>query len=79
MDVEIIRKLKRSEPFKPFRLILRDGRDLPVEQASFLAVSPTGGAIAYALPRGGFEFVLTEAINDAVVDETIQSLRRRAQ
>jgi hypothetical protein len=75
MDVAKIRELRTASPFKPFRLILRDGRELPVERSSFLAISPTNKAIAYASNRGGFDFLSIRDIEDAVVDEKLHHWR----
>jgi hypothetical protein len=78
MEAETIRNLRSAEPFKPFRLIMRDGRDLPVERAAYLAISPTGRAVAYAREIGGFEFLSLADIADVVVDEKMQTVWRRA-
>ncbi len=71
MNVDEIRKLRLADPFRPFRLLLRDGRDLPVERPSYLAISPKGGNVAYAGSLGGVEFVKVGDIREAVVDESI--------
>jgi hypothetical protein len=78
MDIEAIRRLRRAEPFLPFRLEMEDGRDLPVEKSYYQAISPTGRSLTYALPTGGFEFLKPLAVKDAVVDPTIGSERKRS-
>ena len=77
MDVEKIRALRLAHPFKPFNLVLTDGRTLPVERASYVAISPTGRSIAYARSQGGFEFVAADRVQDAVVDENMSTAWRR--
>ena len=72
MDVNVLRKLRSSEPFKPFRITMRDGRELAVERPSVVAISPRGGTVIYAARRGGFEFLATSQITNAVVDEQMQ-------
>lgn len=71
MDVQDIRKLRLADPFKPFRLILGDGRNLPVERPSFLSISPKGGTVVHSSLTGGFEYVRVDEIRDAVVDESL--------
>ena len=76
MDLQKIRELRLANPFKPFRLVLRDGRDLPVERPSHLAVSPIGTSVVFALERGGFEQVKADDIQDAITDDSVRRLRR---
>jgi hypothetical protein len=71
MNVEDIRKLRLADPFKPFRLVLGDGRSLPVERPSFLSISPVGGAVVHSSEKGGFELVRVDQIVEAVVDESL--------
>ncbi len=42
MRVEQLVKLHKSEPFRPFRIHLADGRDLDIAHPEFLAYTPTG-------------------------------------
>ncbi|MBA3274092.1 MAG: hypothetical protein H0T11_09505 [Chthoniobacterales bacterium] len=79
MDIETIRTLRRADPFKPFRLLLQDGRKLSVERASFLAISPTGASVVYALEEGGFEILRVSQVREAVVDESLRDIGRRAK
>jgi hypothetical protein len=79
MDVEQIRKLRLADPFRPFRLILGDGRNLPVERPSFLSISPKGGTVVHSSLRGGFEFVRVDQIRDAVVDESLRATSESMQ
>ena len=76
MDLQRLRELRLAHPFKPFRLLLRDGRDLAVERPSYLAISPIGTSIVYALERGGFEQVKADDIQEAIIDESTRRLRR---
>ncbi|MDB5291625.1 MAG: hypothetical protein JWL69_2866 [Phycisphaerales bacterium] len=69
MDVEKIRALRLADPFKPFKLVMSDGRVLPVERAVFLGIAPDGRRLAYAMAEGGFDFLPVESVADAVIDE----------
>ncbi len=69
MNVDDIRKLRLADPFRPFRLVLRDGRVLPVERPSFLSISPKGGTVVHSSERGGFEFVRVAEIQEANTDQ----------
>ena len=55
MDVERIRELRRADPFKPFNLVLNDGRKLPVDRPYFLGISPDGRLLSHASLDGWFE------------------------
>jgi hypothetical protein len=72
MDINVLRALRSAEPFKPFSMTMRDGRHLPVERPSIVAISPGGGTVVYAALKGGFEFISTDAIAEAAVDERMR-------
>jgi hypothetical protein len=55
MDLDIIRNHADTRPFKPFNLVLDDGRKLPVERPSHIAISPDGKRMAHSSIDGGFE------------------------
>ena len=73
MEVKKVRELQMASPFKPYNLILVDGRSLPVERPSYLGISPNGLEITYAAARGGFDFIPIMSVLDAVVDENMRS------
>jgi hypothetical protein len=77
MDIQRIRELRNAEPYKPFRLIMRDGRKLPVEEPHVLAISPIGTSLVHSSERRGFEILNPQDITDAVVKNTRTSRRRR--
>jgi hypothetical protein len=72
MTIDAIRAVRLASPFKPFRMIMRDGRDLPVERSSYIAISPNGRSLTYAAPKGGFEFLRVEDVAEVVVDEKLR-------
>ncbi len=41
MDIEAIRAARLADPFRPFNLALDDGRELLVDKACYLTISPT--------------------------------------
>jgi hypothetical protein len=45
MRIDEIRKLYQTAPFKPFEIVLTNGRHVPVEHPEFMALSPTGQTI----------------------------------
>jgi hypothetical protein len=73
MNVKRIKELRLADPFKPFYLIMADGRRLPVERAVFLGISPTGKRLVYSPVEGGFDFLNVDEVSDAVVDETLNT------
>ena len=64
MNVEEIRRLRLAHPFRPFDLILNDGRRLPVDKPYFLAISPDRRAVMHASVDGGFEVIGPDRIRD---------------
>ena len=56
MDAEEIRRLRRADPFKPFNLLMTDGRKLPVDKPYFLGMSEDGLLIVHSSVGGGFEW-----------------------
>jgi hypothetical protein len=62
MTVEEIRKLREAVPFRPFNLVLRDGRKLPVAERYFIGISPTKRFMTHASADGGFEIVRIQEI-----------------
>jgi hypothetical protein len=55
MDVEIIRQHRLAYPFVPFTVVLKDGRQFPIEQPYFLGISPTNEDVAVAAGPRRFE------------------------
>ena len=55
MDLTTIFDLTDATPFKPFNLPLDDGRKLPVDKPSYIAISPDGTRMAHSSLDGGFE------------------------
>jgi len=55
MDVEIIRQHRLAYPFVPFTVVLKDGRQFPIEQPYFLGISPTNEDVAVAAGPRQFE------------------------
>jgi hypothetical protein len=64
MDIERIRELRLAHPFKPFNLVMSDGRKLPVDKPYYLAFSPTKRFMLHSSVGGGFERLQPDAIRD---------------
>jgi hypothetical protein len=78
MDAQQLVELQRIEPFKPFYLIMKDGRRLAVGRRFCLAVSPNRQKLVYAMPTGGFDILAVEDVARTVMDEHINSTWRRS-
>jgi hypothetical protein len=52
-----LRKAYRARPFRPFRVHLADGREIPVTHPELLALSPDGRTAAVFVPGEGFEIL----------------------
>jgi hypothetical protein len=62
MTAEDIRKLYWADPFQPFQLVLRDGREVLVAERGHLSISPTGRRIAVAARIEEFELIDLDAV-----------------
>jgi hypothetical protein len=69
MDAEKIRALRLADPFRPFFLVMSDGRRFLVEKAPYLAISPTGNLVLVAT---GGETV--ERLNPANIRDVIMTV-----
>jgi hypothetical protein len=65
MDIEDIRAARLAHPFRPFSLVLEDGRELPVERAGTLTISPTLRFVTHSSSEGW----------KSIVVEKVRSLR----
>jgi len=77
MDIEKIRQLRNADPYQPFRLVMSDGRKLPVKKPYHLAISPIKTSLVHASARGGFEFISIKNVIDAVIEGKKKTSRRR--
>lgn len=68
MYADRIRELVRASPFRPFNLVLTDGRKLPVDKPYFLAVSPDGRLLSHSSLDGGFERLVPQRVADVDFD-----------
>jgi hypothetical protein len=52
MEVAKIREVRRRTPFRPYTLVLNDGKRLHVDFPTRLAISPLDNELAYATEQG---------------------------
>ncbi|HEV2096001.1 MAG TPA: hypothetical protein VGQ82_05815 [Chthoniobacterales bacterium] len=52
MKIDEIRKLYHAAPFKPFGIVLTNGRQVRVDHPEFMALSPSGRTIVVFEPDG---------------------------
>ena len=78
MDGETLVALKLAHPFRPFTMVLADGRRLPIARSSAFAVSPSRRGVVYPKPTGGFELFTVDDIVSADVDVMTNSERGMA-
>lgn len=57
MNIQEIKKLHRSQPFKPFTLRLADGNEYTVRHPEFFMVTESGRTIIVATPDDSFEII----------------------
>ena len=64
MDIEKLRELRLAHPFKPFYLVMKDGRKLPVDKAYYLGISPTKRFAVHESVGGGVEVIRPDQVSD---------------
>lgn len=57
ITTEDLRSRHYHEPFEPFRIVMRDGREFPVEDRFFFSISPLGHEIVWAPKILDLEFI----------------------
>jgi len=57
MTIERLQEVHQARPFRPFRLHLADGRDVPISHPESLAYERTGRTVVAVLPGGATHFV----------------------
>jgi hypothetical protein len=55
MEAERIRQMRLADPFRPFNLVLLDGRRLPVDKPYYLGMSLDGKIVFHSSLNGGCE------------------------
>ena len=72
-----IETLHRADPFKPFSLILDDGRRVPIKQQEHLGKFPSGEKLFFATPDDAFDVVDLESVKRVELDSG-DTRRRKA-
>lgn len=57
MTIEKLREVLRAQPFKPFKIHVADGRNIPVKHPDFLSMSPVARTIHVFHEDGHSEFI----------------------
>ncbi|HEY2584170.1 MAG TPA: hypothetical protein VGI81_00225 [Tepidisphaeraceae bacterium] len=65
MTVEELRRLRLANPFRPFDLVIDDGRRLAVKKPYHMAISPVGNAIAVTAGES-FELLKPQWVKEAI-------------
>ena len=66
MTAQELRSLRRAVPFRPFELVLEDGRRFQVNQPAHFAISPLGNQILVATGGEDVVFLNPEWVKEAV-------------
>ena len=66
MTAEELRSLRLAVPFRPFELVLDNGRRLRIEQPPYLAISPLGNQILVATGGENVDLLKPEWVKEAV-------------
>ena len=77
MDAEEIRRLRLADPFKPFNLVMNDGRKLPVDRPYYLGMSPDAQMLVHSSLDGGFETLGPEQVTSVDFKVIVRTQGRR--
>ena len=72
MELALVKNLTAARPFKPFKLVLPNDREIPIPQPEFISISPSGITAAVWYKDGGGEWV------DLRLDVTAREDRKSA-
>jgi len=64
MEGDMIRELRMADPFRPFNLIMDDGRRLPVDKPYYLVIAPDVEFLVHSSVGGGFEVIDPSHVED---------------
>jgi hypothetical protein len=64
MDIEQLRALRLAHPFRPFYLVMNDGRKLPVDKPYYLGISPTKRFAIHESVGGGYEVIRPDQVRE---------------
>ena len=67
MTADEIRAIHRADPFQPFKVRLKDGREFHVPLRMCFGVHPMGETAAVALPEDAFEVFDVEDIEEILI------------
>ena len=73
MDWKKLRELIVAFPFKPFVLVMDDGRQFPITQPSDMGIQPGGERVLVATEGEKVVFLRTASVKEAVVSRSAAS------
>jgi len=73
MNITDIRALRLARPFRPFVLILQDGRKLDVDFPFSLGISPSGRQLSFISKSQDVVFVSPSDVAEAKLNGAISS------
>jgi len=69
MNGEELVKLRLAHPFRPFTLVMADGRRLPVRRALAMAISLDRRGVVYAPDDGNFDWFKATEVSAVEMDQ----------
>ena len=71
MDAEKIRALRLAHPFKPFVLLMEDGRRFLIDKPYYVAIAPKGNVILVSTEGDSAEWFGPDRVRDAILLESV--------
>lgn len=64
MDIQSLREARYRQPFVPFLLRLKGGREILIDDGLAMSIHPVRFTVIK--PDGGWEFVMTDSVEEIV-------------
>ena len=77
MTIEQLRQAYEATPFRPFRIHLADGRQVPVVSREFIATAPSGRTMVVYQPDDTMNIIDLLLVTDLEFKPAPDSSRRR--
>jgi len=77
MDIEQLRAMIRADVFRPFNLVIRGGRKLPVDKPYYLGIAPEATFLIHTSVGGGFELLSPNQIESIDFEDVRRPMSRQ--
>jgi hypothetical protein len=76
MTIEKVKELYSAQPFRPFKIHLADGREIPVHHHDFIMAAPSGRTLYVSQPDDTFNIIDLLLVTDLEISNGKTPSRR---